>query len=340
MPNIIASWIVVILIFSCVFGNSANLYSFYKFPNLHQNPSYWHLAALSSADLGIGVVMAISLVNYYWSPATPDYMCDIQFSLSIIFTVPIFFTYPIITYDRYLKLTNLQKYNRLMKIPYVIVIHLLIWLIPSPVQLLLILSFPHHYMENDCLALVPTIITTTCMCIMFCIFYIPPLLLFVIFNYKTYIITKEYQEWLEEYLHLSFSGKEETVQRLDEKEKFRSFMKNDIKFLSSIPANRRKQIRSILAKVKHQRMLTKLILITTICRCCTTLISTVSYILAWACGPSSCEPFKTFPGLKFIAPWFWYVNSCINPYLLLYISKDFRIAFRNSSSSSRPPIVW
>ena len=339
------------LIVLIVVGNLLIMLAFCLRPVLRKNPSYWYITSLAIVDFLVGIIgVPPTMFESLSQRVLTDHECDLLLTLHLISIVPTFPHLLTISLDRYFKLISPLKYMKNMTLGRALLVILLIW--STTIVTVLLFMIPKHDYGPSCFVILyPGMEATPYHIWLFFLFfqYIPySLLLFC--SFRVYMIASRFKNAVQHQLRQPKS--KDGVQLRYHSGRLVADTSYNTHLIPGCPLKPPPSREAVivclssdseLVKVKRlyewmstavkQRKVALLITcIVTSAGVCWLGAST-TYLLTWFCA--KCRVRGTW--IQIFHPWLLYLNSALNPLLLLFMSEDFRKAYSKARSSTCRP---
>lgn len=319
-----------------IIGNLFTILAFCLRPVLRKNPSYWYITSLAVADFLVGLLGVPATLYADENRSLRD--CDITLSLHLFVVCPTFTHLLTISLDRYYKLISPFEYMKIMTLRKAHLVIAFIWI--SSLITVLLFMIPKHEYGETCFVITysGTQVTPYHIMLFLILFqYIP--FAFVLFcSLRVYVIASKFKQAVQQQLQVQSVSKHSVQLRYH----FGKLVAADDSVSSGSGGRggsppvivcqgtdtelvKSKRLYEWLSTAVKQRKVAILIASIVITAGVCWFGASTIYVMTWYCP--NCGVHGTW--LQFFHPWFLYLNSVINPILLIIMSDDFRKGFRH-----------
>lgn len=318
-------------------GNLMTIIAFCLRPVLRKNPSYWYITSLAVADFMVGLSVPTIMYNELSDKQLSRQTCDSILAFHLLSVTPTFGHLLTISLDRYFKLISPLKYMKIMTLKKAGLTITGLWLISGVTVLLFVL--PSHDFGVKCLVVTGFVSREAPpyhIWLFFVVFIYVPFGLLLFCSLRVYLIASRLKKAVQ-----SAQDMQETGVQLryhlgklvpDPKSSVQKAENNNPATDSAVIVCMRTDTESVKGKRLYQWLKTAVkqrkvaILIT--CIVTTTGVcwigASTAYVMTWFCP--ACGVRGSW--LQILHPWLLFLNSALNPILLLLMSDDFRKAYK------------
>ena len=323
---------VILFVVFIIICNSLIITIFFKNSSLQRNYSYWYITLLAFFDLcfALTIIPLHVLTTQYIIPLSYQ-VCDVYFFVGSF--LGHFETWLLLTmsWDRYLRIKNLQTEDNGIRKKNTILTFLTIFLI-SVFGSSLAIMFPHEYQSlNNCVSIQPLrknseqpLATMTILGQVLTVTIIPIAIMSVI-NWRVIVILSKYMDAVVE----EKSADEESGQKSIIKLEYSDGHLNKKVTRSSTPTlqDLRKglTVSSWLMKTKREKYFLKLVMALQFVYFVTCIPTVISFVFVFHTPCDWCRQSVVFRNL---CPWAWFLNQAIDPVVLFISNKEFRRGLR------------
>ena len=297
-------------------GNGSLIITFILNKKLRQNPSYWFIISLSSADFFVGVLVlpfiaALEIGKISFNPTN----CDINLILHILFLAPTLPNLVAISVDRYRKFKSPLHYPVSMSVTKALLSVLALW-IYAIISALPLYIINHTYGQDHCrLPLYKW--PFDYLQIHVILGMLVPIILLIASNWKIYQIASQASEILREEAIAGSPGRFIV---------FYTFGR--VAIIQKGPIEEQtimQKLAKCIIKKKPSLLIGSIVLVSGMCWIPTGVIIFFKYFFGRIILPE-------------FYPWLIYLNSAFNPVIVLFLSHDFRKELKNLYSFSSTPL--
>ena len=313
VPALILSMVIVIL-----WGNGSTIIAFILRKKLRENSSYWFIVSLSVLDFFTGFLVIPFVFYFNWNPdlIADQTICDINMVLHFVFVSPTVHHLMVISADRYFKLISPLKYKSIVTVRRTVILIAILWVGETILGLLMLI--PDHSFGRNCFVLKITVLSESNIHAfpgLLATFLLNiPIMFLVFFNIRTYIIASNFNKVISKEISNNPGDHKVYIRYNLGKIVVETCNSSD----SSDGENFREWFKTTVKNKKLSLLIGMIVVSAAGCWIPATIMYHIKHVY----------PDWTGPWFLQIHPWFMYLNSAFNPFILLALNEDFRSGYK------------